>query len=55
MHYDVTSCVICISSNVEYLEKEGSYKNSAKEVALLSSQCNHKKFGQISLHTGTLR
>ena len=34
MHYDVTSCVICISNNVEYLEKKGSYKNSAKEVAL---------------------
>ena len=32
--YDVTSCVICISNEVEYLEKEGSYKNSTKEVTL---------------------
>ncbi len=30
MHYDVTNCVL--SNNVEYLEKEGSYKNSTKEV-----------------------
>ena len=35
MHHDVTSCVICLSNEVEYLEKEGSYKNSAKEVTLL--------------------
>ena len=34
MHYDVTSCVICISNNVEYFEKEWTYKNSTKEVAL---------------------
>ena len=26
MHHDVTSCVICILNEVEYLEKEGSYK-----------------------------
>ncbi len=25
MHYDVTSCVICISNDVEYLEKEGIF------------------------------
>ncbi len=31
MHYDVM-IVICISNNVEYLEKEGSYKNSTEEV-----------------------
>ena len=34
MHYDVISYVICTSSNVEYLEKEGSYKNSTNEVTL---------------------
>ena len=34
MHYDVTNCVTCISKNVEYLEKEGSYKNSTREVTL---------------------
>ena len=34
MHYDVTSCVICLANNVEYLEKEGSYKNYTKEVTL---------------------
>ncbi len=34
MHYDVTSCVICISNNAEYLDKGGSYKNSTKEVTL---------------------
>ena len=36
MHHDVTSCVICISNKVEYLEKEGlsSHKNSSKEVTL---------------------
>ena len=35
MHYDVISCVICISNEGEYLEKDGSYKNSTKEVTLL--------------------
>ena len=34
MHYDVTSCVIYISNEVEYLEKEESHKNSTKEVTL---------------------
>ena len=34
MHYDVVSYVICTSHNVEYLEKEGSYKNSSKVVTL---------------------
>ena len=34
LDYDVTSCIICISNNVEYLEKEESYKNSTKEVTL---------------------
>ena len=32
IQYDVGGCVICISSKVEYLDKEGSYINSAKEV-----------------------
>ena len=32
--HDVTSCVICISNEVEYLEKEESNKNSTKEVTL---------------------
>ncbi len=27
MHYDVTSCVICISNNVEYLEKGVTEEN----------------------------
>ena len=34
MAYHVTSCVIGISNNAEYLEKEGSYKNSTTEVTL---------------------
>ena len=34
MHHDVISRVICISNEVEYLEMEGSYKNSTKEVTL---------------------
>ncbi len=42
MHYDVTSCVICISNNVEHLEKEGSYKNSTKDVTL-SLHCQVRK------------
>ena len=43
MHYHVTSCVICISNNVECLKKDGSYK---------SDLCNaiKKTFGKISLH-----
>ena len=35
MQYDVGGCVICISYQVEYLDKERSYKNSTKEVILL--------------------
>ena len=35
MQYDVGGCVICISYEVEYLDKERSYKNSTKEVILL--------------------
>ena len=35
MQYDVGGCVICISYKVGYLDKERSYKNSAKEVILL--------------------
>ena len=31
MQCDVTRCVICISNNVEYLNKEESKKNSTKE------------------------
>ncbi len=31
---DVISCVICISNEVEYLEKERSCKNSTKEFTL---------------------
>ncbi len=50
----VTSCVICISNNVEYLEKEEIYKNSTKEVTIviLSDFCNaiKKGFDKISLH-----
>ena len=38
MHHDVTNCVTRISNNLEYLEKEGSYKNSAKEVTLSFKQ-----------------
>ena len=47
MHYDVTSCaVICISNNVEYLEKElGSYKNS-KFPDQCHSIANTSKFTQ---------
>ena len=61
MHYDVTSCVICILNNVEYLEKEGSYKNSTKGVTLSpkglhchfkrSLQCNKKSSTKFLLHT----
>ena len=32
MQYDVSGCAICISSKVEYLNKEGSFLNSTKEV-----------------------
>ncbi len=32
MCYDVTSFVIWLSNEAEYLKKEGSYKNSTKEV-----------------------
>ena len=31
---DVGGWVICISNKVEYVDKEGSYKNSTKEVVL---------------------
>ena len=34
IQYDVGGCVICISSKVEYLYKEGSYINSTKDVTL---------------------
>ena len=34
IQYDVGGCVICISNKVEYLDKEGSYINSTKEVTL---------------------
>ena len=34
MHYDVISWVICISNNVEYLEKERELQNSTKVVTL---------------------
>ena len=51
MHY-VTSCVICISNNVEYLEKEGSYKNFTKEVTLsfrvIFAMQSKKTFDKIS-------
>ena len=32
IQYDVGGCVISMSNNVEYFDKEGSYKNSSKEV-----------------------
>ena len=32
IQYDVGGCVICISNKVEYLDKEGNYINSTKEV-----------------------
>ena len=32
IQYDVSGCVICISNKVEYLDKEGGYINSTKEV-----------------------
>ena len=32
LQYDVGDCAICISNKVEYLDKEGSYINSTKEV-----------------------
>ena len=34
MQYDVPRCVVCISNNVEYLDKEQGYKNTTKEVIL---------------------
>ena len=34
IQYDVGGWVICISNKVEYVDKEGSYKNSTKEVVL---------------------
>ena len=52
MHYDVTSCVICISNDLEYLEKEGSYKNSSKIVILIfamQSKKRSKKFRCIDI------
>ena len=40
MHY-VISCVICMSNNVEYLEKEASYKNSPRGyIVILRDLCN---------------
>ncbi len=52
MHYDVISCVICISNEDEYLE-EGSYINSSRGyIVMLSDLCNgsKKKARQSSLH-----
>ena len=34
MQCDATSCIICITNELEYLDNEKSYKNSAKEVTL---------------------
>ena len=34
MHYDVDGCVICISNEIEYLDKEKSWKNSTEQVIL---------------------
>ena len=58
MHYDVTSCVICLANNVEYLEKEGSYKNYTKEVTLrpLSYEVKSVRvcdISELSWQTGT--
>ena len=44
-HYqcDVTRCVICISNNGEYLDKEQSYKNSTSKrnhIVILIDLCN---------------
>ena len=55
MHHYVISCVICISNEVEYPEKEGSNKNSTKEVimlyiVILSDFCDQKQLEKISLH-----
>ena len=53
MHHDVTSCVICISNEVEYLEKDGSNKNCTKEI--LSDLRNAIKKRSTKLHSiGTL-
>ena len=38
MHQDAISCVLCTSNEVEYLEKERSYKNSTKEVNALEEK-----------------
>ena len=46
MQCDVKRCAICIFNNVEYLDKEQSYKNSNKEVIIivdLSDLCNAMK------------
>ena len=37
---DVTRCVICISKNIQYLDKEQNYKNSTKEVKLCECRCS---------------
>ena len=58
MHH-VISCVICISSEVEYPEKKGSYKNYTKEVTLsfqiifaMQSKERSTKFRCIGTLTG---
>ena len=54
MQYDVGGCVICISYKVGYLDKERSYKNSAKEVILLFDLIfpikANKMLHKISIH-----
>ena len=32
---DTTRCIICISNNIEYLDKKHSYRTSTKEVLLI--------------------
>ena len=41
IQYDVGGCVICISNKVEYFDKEGSYKNSTKEICCIVSVTDH--------------
>ena len=45
MQCDVTRCAICIPNKAEYLDiKERSYKNSTKEIIVISSDlCNATK------------
>ena len=46
IRYDVGGCAICISNEVEYLDKEWSYINSTKEVALRFN-CSPNSLGPI--------